>query len=180
MELTDHDFVERVAWRVTPDWGPRLLGTHTINSVGDLTIIDVRDERDWNLFHLWGAERIPLEDLFQHRRRFAELPDNGVLVFVSNDESLATRAWQLTMASASRPNAYVLAGGINRWLNEFSAPGEVKARLDEPDETLRHRLQWALGSRHPAALPDPDRTQTAAFDQKIRLQRRVVKRGGCG
>ena len=29
------------------------------NNYVDLRLIDVRNERDWNLFHLWGAERIP-------------------------------------------------------------------------------------------------------------------------
>ena len=148
----------------------------------DLRIVDVRDESDWNLFHLWGAERIPLDDLFNHRQRFAKLPENGVLVFVSNDESMATRAWQLVSASASRPNAYILAGGINRWLAEFSAPGAVAARPDQqgPDETLRHPMKWALGSRHPAALPEPHLGETKAFVKKVRLQKRVVKRAGCG
>ena len=80
----------------------------------DRAIIDVRNERDWNLFHLWGAERIPREALFSHRKRFANLPPNGVWGFVSNDEIAATEAWKLVMASAIQPNAYILAGGINR------------------------------------------------------------------
>lgn len=152
------------------------------NDYIDLWIIDVRDEREWNLFHLWGAERIPPEELFDHRRRFAELPENGVLVFVSNDETKATRAWQLVMAAASRPNAYILSGGINRWLDEFSPRKSARREGsdDEPDGTVRHPLKWALGSRHPASLPDLHHSGTPRFVEKVKLQKRVVKKGGCG
>jgi len=152
------------------------------NDYIDLAIIDVRSERDWNLFHLWGAERIPREALFSHRKRFANLPPNGVLVFVSNDEIAATEAWKLVMASAIQPNAYILSGGINRWLDEFlSRPSAQRERNDdEADETLRHPLKWALGSRHSASLPDAHHAGTPELVEKVRLQKRVVKKGGCG
>jgi len=152
------------------------------NNYIDLHIIDVREERDWNLFHLWGAEHILPQELFTHRQRFAELPDNGVLVFVSNDEAKASEAWKLVMANASRPNAYILAGGVNRWLAEF-APGHhrnAKASKGTPDETLRHPIKWALGSRHPAALPDTHHVKDFGFTPKVKLQKRVVMKGGCG
>ena len=152
------------------------------NDYIDLAIIDVRDERDWNLFHLWGAERIPREALFSHRKRFANLPPNGVLVFVSNDEIAATEAWKLVMASAIQPNAYILAGGINRWLAEF-APGQHRRRhtADEsPDETLRYPVKKALGSRHPAALPDPHHMKELDFTRRVKLKKRITVKGGCG
>lgn len=152
------------------------------NDYIDLELIDVRNERDWNLFHLWGAERIPAEDLVAQHKRFAQLPSNGVIVLMSNDEAGATEAWKLLMATASRPNAYVLAGGINRWLDEFTPePGQgPRGEQAAPDETLRHPLAWALGSRHPAALPDPHHFKTAQFVKRVKLQKRVVKKGGCG
>ena len=152
------------------------------NDYIDLELIDVRDERDWNLFHLWGAQRLPADELVAQHKRFAKLPSNGVIVLMGNDEARATEAWKLLMATASRPNAYILAGGINRWLDEFDpAPGrQVPGEQSAPDETLRHPLTWALGSRHPAALPDPHRFQPGQFVKKVRLQQRVVKKGGCG
>ena len=39
-EWTEDTYSERLVERITPDWMPHLLGTHTINSVDDLTIID--------------------------------------------------------------------------------------------------------------------------------------------
>jgi rhodanese-related sulfurtransferase len=155
------------------------------NDYIDLRLIDVRDERDWNLFHLWGAERIPTEALVAQHERFMHLHSNAVIVLMGNDEAEATAAWQLLMATANRPNAYILAGGINRWLNEYAGgkhgEGPEDRKTDEPDETLRYPLKWALGSRHPAALPDlheaPDDDRIV---KKVRLQKRVVRKGGCG
>lgn len=152
------------------------------NNYLDLRIVDVREERDWNLFHLWGAQRIEPSELPEHRETFAHLPENGVIVLVSNDEIEATQAWKLLMAVAQKPNAYILAGGINRWLNQLSADkvAPVDAAPDKADGTLRHPLKWALGSRHPAALPDLHAIEHHEFTEKVKLQKRVVKKGGCG
>ncbi len=152
------------------------------NNYVDLRLIDVRDERDWNLFHLWGAQRVAMDQLVEQREQFARLPDNGVIVFISNDEARASEAWKLAMAIASRPNAYILAGGINRWLAEFSPAhgGSKVADAGVPDGTLRYPLRWAFGSRHPASLPDPHHEAPSSYRKRVRLQKRVVKKGGCG
>lgn len=144
----------------------------------DLRLIDVRGERDWNLFHLWGAQRIPVQDIPAYHEVFSQLPANGVIVLMGNDEAEATEAWKRMMATASRPNAYILAGGINRWLDEF-AP-KRGGRSGVTDETLRYPLRWALGSRHPAALPDPHLAEARPFTRRVRLQKRLMKKGGCG
>lgn len=152
------------------------------NDYIDLRLIDVRHERDWNLFHLWGAQRIEPHELAAHREHLAALPENGVIVFTSNDEQTAIDAWQLLMATAQQPNAYILAGGINRWLNVFGKDNTHGHEAAPPGEreALRHPLTWALGSRHPAALPDPHDFEFHDIQEKVKLQKRVVKKGGCG
>ena len=149
-----------------------------------LLIVDVRSESDWNMFHLKDAERIPVENLPEHRKRFAELPFNAVVVLVSNDEMLATRAWQHLMAIA-QPNAYILDGGLNHWLNVYGYPGgevtgQGSAGLEKADGKLRHSLRLALGSRHPAASPDPHDFPERPHDAKVKLLKKIVKKGGCG
>lgn len=152
------------------------------NDYIDLHLIDVRDEREWNLFHLWGAERIPKDALTEYQQRFANLPENGVIVFLSDNETRATDAWKQVMATAQQPNAYILAGGIDRWLAQFS--GDAARQPTEPtgeaDATPRYPFTWALGSRHAASLPDPHDVETHEFVKKVKLQKRVVKKGGCG
>jgi hypothetical protein len=86
------------------------------------------------------------------------------------------------MATASKPNAYILAGGINRWLVEF-APGHHRTAgaIDgAADDTLRYPVKRALGSRHASALPDRHHVKDHSFTAKVKLQKRVVKKGGCG
>ena len=149
-----------------------------------LLIVDVRSESDWNMFHLKDAERIPVEKLPEHRRRFAELPFDAVVVLVSNDEVLATRAWQHLMAIA-QPNAYILDGGLNHWLNVYGYPademyGHKSVDLDKADGTLRHTFRLALGSRHPAASPDPHDFPERTHDAKVTLLKKIVEKGGCG
>jgi len=149
-----------------------------------LMIVDVRTESDWNMFHLKDAERIPVENLPEHRRRFAELPVNAVVVLVSNDEAQATRAWQHLMVIA-QPNAYILQGGLNHWLNVYGYAddelhGGARADLSVADGTLRHPFRLALGSRHPAASPDPHDFPERPHQARVILLKKIVKKGGCG
>ena len=150
----------------------------------ELLIYDVRDERDWNIFHLVDSERIDLADLPSQRKRLEGLSEMGVVVVVSNDEILATRAWKQLMALA-KPNVYILEGGINHWLNIYGVvedehQGHDTASLARPDGTLRHPFKLALGARHAAARPDEHRVPHRRYTAKVKLLKKVVKAGGCG
>ncbi len=150
----------------------------------DLLIFDVRNESDWNQFHLVDAERVPLEQLAAQRDRIRSLPENGVIVLVSNDEILSTRAWQRLMAIA-KPNAYILEGGINNWLNIYGVADEEvdmhgAASLDIKDGTLRHPFKMALGERHAASRPDEHQVPQREFTPKVKLMQKVKRSGGCG
>jgi hypothetical protein len=39
-ELTPDDYAEEELYAIEPDWAAGLLGTHTLNMAGDLTVID--------------------------------------------------------------------------------------------------------------------------------------------
>jgi rhodanese-related sulfurtransferase len=149
----------------------------------ELVIYDVRDERDWNMFHLVDAERIALEDLPKQRERLRALSELGVVVVVGNDEILATEAWKRIMALA-KPNAYILEGGLNHWLNVYGVVDDEHAShgtasLAQPDDTLRHPFKLALGARHAAARPDEHRVPQREYTEKVRLLKKVAKAGGC-
>jgi uncharacterized protein len=149
----------------------------------ELIIYDVRDERDWNMFHLVDAERIALQDLPGQRERLRALSELGVVVIVSNDEILATEAWKRLMALA-KPNVYILEGGINHWLNIYGVVDDEHqahgvASLAKPDGTLRHPFKLALGARHGAARPDEHRVPHREYTEKVRLLKKVAKAGGC-
>jgi hypothetical protein len=150
----------------------------------DLVIFDVRSESDWNQFRLVDSERVPLEALPDQRERLKKLPETGVLVLVSNDEMEATQAWKQVMALV-KPNAYILAGGLNHWLDIYGVPqdevgGHGKADWTEPDGTLRHPFRLALGDRHGASRPDEHHAPHREYTEKVKLLKKVVKSGGCG
>lgn len=157
---------------------------HLINNdYIELVIYDVRDERDWNMFHLVDAERVALRDLPAQRNRLRALSELGVVVVVSNDEMLATRAWKRLMALA-KPNVYILEGGINHWLNVYGAVDEEHkshgaTSLASPDGTLRHPFRLALGERHAAARPDEHRVPHREYTEKVRLLKKIARAGGC-
>ena len=149
----------------------------------DLVIYDVRDERDWNIFHLVDAERVDLDDLPAQRDRLRGLSELAVVVVVSNDEIRATQAWKRLMALA-KPNAYILEGGLNHWLNIYGVAEEEYERhgaasLAKPDGTLRHPFRLALGARHAAAQPDEHHTPERTYTKKVKLLKKVARAGGC-
>jgi hypothetical protein len=149
----------------------------------ELIIYDVRNERDWNSFHLVDAERIALEDLPGQRDRLRNLSELGVVVIVSNDEILSTEAWKRLMALA-KPNVYILEGGINHWLNIYGVvddehAGHGAASLASPDGTLRHPFRLALGARHAAARPDEHHLPPREYKAKVKLLKKVARAAGC-
>ncbi len=146
----------------------------------DLRVVDVRPERDWNLFRLSGAVRVPLDQLEVERKRFEKLPPEAVVVLVSNDEALSTQAWQRLMA-LTEPNVYILEGGLNQWLDIYGHADPGTHPLGgRPDGRLRWALPGALGARHPASSPDPHHVKARTFVKKVELKANIAKAGGCG
>ena len=145
-------------------------------------ILDVRSERDFNLFHLQEARHAPLETLPGLLDELHDTPDNAVVVVVGNDEAAATEAWRYLRAESVR-SLYILDGGINNWIRTFG--GEAFAAenaIEQPAaDTLAYRFGAALGSRYAFAAPNPTLAGSFDFTPRIQLE---VKRGpgggGCG
>lgn len=155
-----------------------------------LVLLDVRPESDFNAFHLLDARRVDVKDLTP--RWAARVPANAVVVVMSNDEAGAHEAWK-RLAVLLNPNpyvpvtersrAYVLAGGVNRWLDLYQAKRDVPGP-DVPatgDDRLAHRFATALGARHDVSRPAATAIAGRSFHAKVKAPtaRRVVG-GGCG
>ncbi|HKK70682.1 MAG TPA: rhodanese-like domain-containing protein [Candidatus Krumholzibacteria bacterium] len=162
-----------------------------------LRIVDVRDESDFNLFHLADAERVDcdaLQSTWGH-----DLVDDAIVVITGNDEARAESAWRMLRARGVR-NVYVLAGGLNRWVELFSEPepqpheptasvASAAAALLLPvqtesclsEEPFAWGLSAALGDRHPASLPDAHRLEPLDYQDKVKRTVKAPKlSGGCG
>ena len=151
------------------------------NNQLDLTLVDVRPETDFNLFHLVDAQRVTLRTLDDGWSR--RLSDDAVVVVMSNDEQAAEQAWK--RLAVQRVNAYVLAGGINRWLdlyhdNTANIPGPDHPATGD-DRSCGIALTSVLGDRVAEARPDPKHAPPREFQPKLKLRKAVrAAGGGCG
>ena len=146
----------------------------------NLVMLDVRPEADYNLFHIEDVRHIPAGEVLEYVDEFQKEPTDTIFVVMSNDESLATDVWK-DLVAESVPNVYILEGGINNWLATFASEEDPVQRVAATgDEALHYSFPAALGTRLPAATPDPH-SYELEYTPKIKLD---VKRGpgggGCG
>jgi rhodanese-related sulfurtransferase len=145
-----------------------------------LSLLDVRSERNYNLFHLLDAQRVTLDQLDEVRR---SLSPDSVVVVMSNDERAAEEAWK-RLAVYPSVNAYILAGGVNRWLDIYHSGTNNVPGADHPateSDVLRHRFDKALGDRPPAARPDLKQAPARTFVTKVKVRKAIRSPGGgCG
>jgi len=144
-------------------------------------MLDVRDERHFNQFHIHGARRLPQEAVIDTARELMFEPANTVFIAMSNDESAATEAWKMLKAE-SLPNVYILEGGVNNWIRTYGEDAFVQERLvrNRDNDQPAYRFNAALGARHPAAEPNPYAFEIE-FEPKVKLElKRAPASGGCG
>jgi rhodanese-related sulfurtransferase len=144
-------------------------------------VLDVRDERHFNQFHIHGALRLPPDEVIAAASDLIFEPANTVFVTMSNDESDATEAWKKLKAE-SVPNVYILKGGVNNWIRTYAGEEFIKSRLirGQANEQPAYRFEAAIGSRHPASEPNPH-AYRIDFEPKVKLEmKRAPSSGGCG
>lgn len=169
---------------------PAELLDYIFNDRVDVVMLDVRDEGDFNLFHIEDATLVSPNDLPVLAHTLLEKPANTLFVTISNDEAAATEAWK-TLVAESVPNVYILEGGINNWLDTFNVmpenvPEEVAvAMLPTPiptaqpgSDALRYRFPAALGAQYPASYPEPHEFEDIEFVPKVKLEMKAATGGG--
>lgn len=144
--------------------------------------LDVRDEADYNLYHIADAIHLPLARLEEAvPDLLAEPPANTVFITMSNDETAAVQAWKTLVASGVQ-NVYVLEGGINQWIATFGKDDPTLLPLATAgDDELRYVFPAALGNRYASCSPSPIEHEKLEFAARIVLQlKRDKSGGGCG
>ncbi len=146
-----------------------------------LLMLDVRDGSDFNLFHLLDARQATVNEV--ESLVPANPSPETVVVTMSNDEEGAIEAWKRLKVHGNL-NAYVLAGGVNRWLDVYqdqlpNIPGP-EAQPGGSD-VLRHVFTAALGDRLESARPPRDKAPSRPFTSKVKVLKPVrAPGGGCG
>lgn len=143
-------------------------------------MLDVRDEVDYNLFHILDSQHVPVEEIPTIIEELHLEPANTLFVTISNDEAKATEAWKILQAE-SVPNAYVLEGGINNWLATFGEDDLTKNfNVGAGSDELCYIFDSAVGSRNLAAEPDPHAYELEYLPKVLMELKRAPSSGGCG
>jgi hypothetical protein len=175
----------------------------------DLTVrtvlLDLRDEHDFNLFHVGGSRRIAAQELLRPEayERLLEEPAGTVTFLVGNGEAEALDVWKALRALGA-PNLYVVEGGINRWLELYPLPSCIAEPLAAAGvDALAFRFAYATGDKAPAAWPELARSRelrtpcgdareareaghvgaawpSYTFAKRVKLQKKAAVKGGCG
>lgn len=154
---------------------PAELATLLEDDFLPVTLVDLRGDSDFNLFHLRDSHRLRLDQLADPLPSW--WPTAGALVLIGNDEALASEAW-LALQARRQPNVFLLEGGINGWLRTF---GDSASALEgQADGSLRWSFDSALGDRQEAARPDLHHLGHLDFEKKVKLSKKVKTSGGCG
>jgi len=143
-------------------------------------MLDVRDEVDYNLFHILDARHVPLDELPEIIEELHLEPANALFVTVGNDEEAATEAWKILEAE-SVPNAYILEGGVNNWIATYGDDDLTKNfNRGAGDDQLCYIFDSAVGSGYSAAEPDPHAFELM-YTPKVQMElKRAPASGGCG
>lgn len=140
-----------------------------------LAIIDVRDEADYNLFHLADARRVTLEAL--NAGWIKDLPADSIKVVMSNDEARAEQAWTRLMIHQI-PALYMLEGGVNQWLAVY---GHLTPNVSRASDAFAYEFPAATGANHPAARPAIAHAPQRSFTPRVKFAKSLGKTGGgCG
>jgi len=92
-----------------------------INKDPSLLLIDVRNESDYNKYHLPGAINIPLSKLNDSSSLEFLSMDFKNKVFYSNGTTDATAAWMIARRN-SFEKIFILEGGLNKWYETIINP----------------------------------------------------------
>jgi rhodanese-related sulfurtransferase len=172
-----------------------------------VTILDLREERDFNLFHVGGARRATLPELESPERLklLVDQPPTTVTFLVGNGEAEAQKAWR-RLTALGVPNLYLIEGGVNLWLERYPVDACVAERVSKADgkDEPAWRFLFATGSTQRASWPELGSSRsfrspcgdaaadghgaaqhapswaTHAYTKRVKLKSKAAVKGGCG
>jgi len=96
------------------------LGHLIVDEDPGYQLIDLRDQQEFEKFHIKTAINIPLKNLFEDDN-LALLSRDKLVVLYTNGGTHAAQAWVL-LEEKGITNTTVLLGGLNYWVDVYSNP----------------------------------------------------------
>jgi rhodanese-related sulfurtransferase len=126
---------------------PETLAEWIIAQKADFALVDLRDEKQFNEYHITQAENIQLQKLIK-----SNLPKTQkIILYSDNDGFVSAQAWFL-LISKNYNNVYVLDGGLDKWKKNVLFPSlsatansEEKAKFEKMKEVCKFFGGMALG-----------------------------------
>lgn len=148
------------------------LGQLIIDGDPDFTLIDLRNNEEYNNYHIKQAINLPLESLFESDV-LHNLDKDKLLILYSNGGTHAAQAWVL-LQQEGFTNSVVLLGGINYWVDVYTNPTPPEGYYAD-SELFRYQF---LASAGPALLGTQQVQQTKVKNTapvKIKPKKRIKK-----
>jgi len=118
------------------------LGQLIIDKDPDFQIIDIRDQSEYDKFHIQSAINIPLQTLFTNENLEFIDPEKLVILY-SNGGTHAAQAWVL-LQQMGYTNTTVLLGGLNYWVDVYTNPTPPEG-VYEDSEMFNYQFQVSAG-----------------------------------
>jgi rhodanese-related sulfurtransferase len=159
-----------------------MVAKRIINQDPGLLLIDVRATGDFESYSLSGAINIPLADILIEDWQGYLDQDVQDVVFYSNDDILAGKAWTLCV-QLDYKNLYVMKGGLNEWFATIMQP-EMPEETD-PSEAF-DLYAFRKGARiyfggNQTAVSEESNGEKEIKNKTIPIRKKVKKEaeGGC-
>ncbi len=92
------------------------LADWLIKEKSDFTLVDLRNEKEFNEYNLPTSVNIPMENILT-----SDLMRNQKILLYGNNDIAAAQAWFI-LKSGNYKAVYILHGGMNAWKNEILFP----------------------------------------------------------
>ncbi len=158
---------------------PEDLAHAIIDKDPSVIIVDLRSSADFAGYSIPGSINLPVAE-FGTDRADEILDRDKTLVLVSNGNTISGQAWVI-LKSQGYPDVYILAGGMNYWVEVFTNPVKPEG-VYTSDEQFRYELRKAaapLMMGEQAVQSDantPTETKTPAV-RKTSVKKKKVDEG---
>ncbi len=142
-----------------------------------LTLIDLRENKEFVSYSLPGAINIPIEKILDNEYRDIINQDVQTVVFYSNSSDLAVKAWMLTKRLGYKNN-FILKGGLNNWVETILRPTEPSETASR-EEFERYNFRKAASAYFGGGSATGE-VSTSAPKPKVAIKRKKKQAAGGG